>query len=102
MRWEEHVVRVGGRTNAYSILVGKPEDKTLSWRTRRRWDDNITNDLREITLEIVDWLLQDRGQWRALVNIVMNLRVPLKVSNFLTNWLIISFSRRTLLHGVSE
>jgi hypothetical protein len=64
--------------NAYRILVGKPEGKRPLGRPRRRWVDNIKMDLREIGWDGVDWieLAQDRDQWRALVNTVMNLRVP--------------------------
>jgi hypothetical protein len=64
--------------NAYRILVGKPEGKTQLGRPRRRWVDNIKMDLREIEWDGVNWidLAQDRDQWRALVNMVMNLRVP--------------------------
>jgi hypothetical protein len=64
--------------NAYRILVGNPEGKRLLGRTRRRWVDNIKMDLREIGWDGVDRndLAQDRDQWRALVNTVMNLRVP--------------------------
>jgi hypothetical protein len=60
--------------NAYRILVRKPEGK----RHRRRWEDNIKMDLREIGWGGMDWidLAQDRDQWRALVNMVMNLQVP--------------------------
>jgi hypothetical protein len=65
-------------TNAYKILVGKPERKTQLGRPRRRWDDNIRMDSREIWCERVDWmhLAQDRDQWRDLVNTVMNVQVP--------------------------
>jgi hypothetical protein len=58
--------------------VGKPEEKRLQGRPRRRWVDNIKSDLREIGGDGMDWidLAQDRDQWRALVNTVMNLRVP--------------------------
>jgi hypothetical protein len=65
--------------NAYRILVGKPEGKTQLGRQRRRWVDNIKMDLREIEWDGGDWieLAQDRDQWSALVNTVMNLRVPL-------------------------
>jgi hypothetical protein len=58
--------------------VGKPEGKRPLRRPRRRWVDSIKMDLREIGWDGTDWinLGQDRDQWRALVNIVMNLRVP--------------------------
>jgi hypothetical protein len=63
---------------AYMILVGKPGGKRPLGRPRRRWEDNVRMDLREIGWGGVDWidLAQDRDQWRALVNTVMNLRVP--------------------------
>jgi hypothetical protein len=66
------------KRNAYRILVGKPEGKRPLGRPRRRWVNNIKMDLREIGWGGVDWndLAQDRDQWRALVNMVMNLRVP--------------------------
>jgi hypothetical protein len=64
--------------NAYRILVGKPEEKRPLGRPRRRGENNIRMDLREIGWGGMDWfdLAQDRDQWRALVNTVMNLRVP--------------------------
>jgi hypothetical protein len=57
--------------------VGKPEGKRPLGRSRRRWVDNIEVDLRELGWDGVDWigLAQDRDQWRALVNTVMNLQV---------------------------
>jgi hypothetical protein len=60
-------------------------------------------DLREIGWEVMDWihLVQDRDQRRGLVETVINLRVPRKEGNFLTNWVTVSFSRRILIHGVS-
>jgi hypothetical protein len=78
MRWKGHVARMGGRRNAYRILLGMPEGKTPLGRPRRRWVDNIKMDLREIGWDGMDWtdLAQNRDQWRALVNAVMNLRVP--------------------------
>jgi hypothetical protein len=64
--------------NAYRILVGKPEGKRPLGRQRRRWVDNIKIDVRERGWDGVGWidLAQDRDQWRALVNTVMNRRVP--------------------------
>jgi hypothetical protein len=59
-------------------LVGNPEGKRPLGRPRRRWVDNIKIDLREIGRDGMDWidLAQDRDQWRALLNAVLNLRVP--------------------------
>jgi hypothetical protein len=78
MRWAGHVARMGNKRNAYRILVGKPEGKRPLRRPRRRWVDSIKMDLREIGWDGTDLidLAQDRDQWRALVNTVMNLRVP--------------------------
>jgi hypothetical protein len=66
------------KRNAYRLLVGKPEGKRPLGRSRRRWVDNIKTDLLERGWGGVDWigLAQDRDKWRALVNAVMNLRVP--------------------------
>jgi hypothetical protein len=63
---------------ACRILVGKPEGRRPFGRPRRRWVDNIKVDLRETGWDGMDWtdVAQDRDQWRALVNTVMNLRVP--------------------------
>jgi hypothetical protein len=59
-------------------LVGRPEGKRPLGRPRRRWEDNIKMDLREIVIDRANWirLAQDRVQWQAFVNMVMNLRVP--------------------------
>jgi hypothetical protein len=77
MRWAEHVAYIGEVRGAYNILVGRPEVRRPLGRPRRRWEDNIKMDLREIGSGNVDWihLAQDRDRWRALVNTVMNLRV---------------------------
>jgi hypothetical protein len=78
IRWAGHVTRMEEKRNAYRILVGKPEGKRPLGRPRRRWVDNIKMDVREIGWGATDWdsLAQDRDQWRALVNTVMNLWVP--------------------------
>jgi hypothetical protein len=72
------VVRMGEKRNAYRILVGIPERKRPLGRPRRRWVDNIEIDLREIGWDGMDCihLTQDKDQWMAFVNMVMNLRVP--------------------------
>jgi hypothetical protein len=78
MRWAGHVVRMGAGRGVYRVLVGRPEGKRPLGRPRRRWGNNIKMDLREIGIDGVNWiqLAQDRVQWRACVNTVMNLRVP--------------------------
>jgi hypothetical protein len=67
----------GRKRNAYRILVGKPEGQTIR-KTQTQMGDNIKIYLREIGWDDMDWidLAQDRDRWRALVNTVMNLRVP--------------------------
>jgi hypothetical protein len=69
---------MGEMRNTYSTLVRKPVGKRPLGRPRSRWEDNVIINLSEKGWEIVDWihLAQDRDQWRALVNTIMNLRVP--------------------------
>jgi hypothetical protein len=78
MRWARHVARKGEGRGVYRILVRKPEGKRPLGRPKRRWEDNIKADLQEVGCGGVDWigLVQNRDRWRALVNEVMNLRVP--------------------------
>jgi hypothetical protein len=68
----------GEKRNAYRLLVGKPEGKRPLGRPRRRWVDNIRMNLGEVGRGDVDWigLVKDRNRWRAVVNSVLNLRVP--------------------------
>jgi hypothetical protein len=72
------VARIGEGRSVYRLLVGRPEGKRPLGRPRRSREDNIKLDLREITIDGVNWiqLAQDRVQWRAFVNTVMNLQVP--------------------------
>jgi hypothetical protein len=86
--------------NAYRMLAGKPEGKRLLGRPRRRWVDNIKVDLKKIGLVSMDWfdLAQDRYQWKALVNKVMNLRVPQNAGKFLSSCITDGFSRRVQFH----
>jgi hypothetical protein len=78
IKWDGHVARMREKWNPYRILVGKPEGKRPLGRPRRRWVEHIRMDLGEVGWGGVDWigLAQDRNKWRALVNSVLNLRVP--------------------------
>ena len=78
LRWAGHVARMEQSKNAYRVLVGKPEGKRPLGRPRRRWEDNIKMDLREVGSDPGEWidLAEDREQLRAYIRAVMNLRVP--------------------------
>jgi hypothetical protein len=78
MWWAGHVARMGEGRGVYIVLVGRPESKRPLGRPRRRWEDNIKVNIREIGIDGANWiqLAQDRVQWRAFVNMVMNIRVP--------------------------
>jgi hypothetical protein len=104
IRWAWHVARMGEGRGVYRVVVGKPEGKRPLGRPRRRREDNIGMDLQEVGYGCEDWigLAQNRDRWRALVSAVRNLRVPQNTGNFLTSCKPVSFSRRTLLHGVSK
>jgi hypothetical protein len=77
-RWAGHGARMGEKRNAYRLLMGKPKGKRPLGRPRRRWVDNIRMDVGEVGWDDVDWigLAQNGNRWRALVNSVLNLRVP--------------------------
>jgi hypothetical protein len=68
----------GEGRGVYRVLVGRPEGMRPLGRPRCRWEDNIKMNLREIGIDGTNWiqLAQDRVQWRAFVNTLMNLRVP--------------------------
>jgi hypothetical protein len=78
MKWAGHVARMGEKRGAYWVLVGKPEGKRPIGKHRRSGEYNIKMDFQEVGCEGMDRidLAQDMNRWRALVNAVMNLRVP--------------------------
>jgi hypothetical protein len=78
MRWAGQVAFIRERGGAYRDLVGKTEGKRPLIRPRRRWEDHIKMDLQEVGCGGMDWtdLAQNRERWRAVVNAVVNLRVP--------------------------
>ena len=78
---------MGQKRGVYRVLARKPEGKRPLGRPRRRWDDNIRMDFLEVGCGGMDWidLSQERDRWRALVNAVMNLRVPYNAGNFSTS-----------------
>ena len=83
--------------NAYRVLMGKPEGKRPLGRPRRRWEDNIKTDLREVGCDPRDWIAlpEDRDQWRAYVRAVMNFRVPWKPSSIYICGLVAHAVRRS-------
>jgi hypothetical protein len=78
MRWVRHVARIRERIGVYRILVGKSEGNRTLGRPKRRWEDNIKMYVQEVGCGGMDsiQLVQGRDSWRALVNTVMNFRVP--------------------------
>jgi hypothetical protein len=79
MRWAGHVAIMGKGRGVYRVLVGGPEGERPLGRPRHRWEDNIKMDLREMGIDVANWIRLAQGrvlQWRAFVNTVTNLRVP--------------------------
>ena len=78
MRWVGLIARIGEKRGVYRVLVGKPEGKRPLGRPRHKWEGSIKRDLQEAGCGAMDWidLPQDRDRWQALVNAVINLRVP--------------------------
>jgi hypothetical protein len=78
MRWERKIACMGAKRRACRILVGKPKGRRPLGIPRHRWEDNIKMDFREIAWGGMDWidLAQDRDQWRAFMNTVVNIVVP--------------------------
>ena len=78
LRWAEPVARMEEGSSAFKILTGKPTGKRSLGRPRRRWEDNIRTDFKEIGISAGNRVdsAQDMNYWRALVNAAFNLRVP--------------------------
>jgi hypothetical protein len=88
----------------YRVLVGKPERKRPLGIPRSRWVDNNRTEIQDVECGYMDWIgpAQDIDSWRTLVSAVMNLLFLGNAGNFLTSCKPVSFSRRTLHHGVSK
>ena len=104
MRWVGHVACMGEERGVYRVLVGKLEGRRPLGRPGHRWMDIIRMDLQDVECGYMDWigLAHDGDRWWMLVSAVMNLRVLWNAGNFLTSCKPVSFSRRTLHHGVSK
>ena len=78
MGWVGYVARIGALRGEYRVLVGRPDEKIPLGRPRSRWKDNVKIDIEEVGCGSMNWigLAQDRDSWRAIVNVVINLRVP--------------------------
>ena len=76
LRWAGQVARMEESRRAFKTLTGEPTGKIPLWKPRRRWEDNIRKNLKEIGINSRNWVhsAQDRDYWRALVNVAFNLR----------------------------
>jgi hypothetical protein len=94
----------GRREACLGFWWGNLREKDHWGDVRRKCENNIRMDLQEVGCGGMDWigLAQDSDRWREIVNAVMNLRVPKNAGNFLNSYIPVSFSRKTLLHGVSR
>jgi hypothetical protein len=102
LKWAEHVARMGERRGAYRALVGKPEGRRPLERPRRRWDDNIKMDLREVGWggHGLDQSGSGYGQVASSCECGYEPSGSINAGNFLSSSGRVSFSGRTLLHGV--
>jgi hypothetical protein len=103
LRWAGHVARIGDKKNACRLFVGNPEGKRQLRRPRRVWMDNIRMYLGEVGWDDVDWIgvAQDRNMWRALVDALMNLRVPQNAGKLSSGLIIGGLSNSAQFHRVS-
>jgi hypothetical protein len=87
MRWAVRVARIGKGRGIYRVLVGRPESKRPLGSPRRKWENNMKMDLREIVIDEANWfeLAKDRAQRRDFVNTVWNFRVPYEIRIFFDN-----------------
>jgi hypothetical protein len=94
MRWEGHVAGLWNSRGAYGVFWGRSDRKGQLRRSRRRLEDNIKMDVQEVGWGGMGWiyLAQDMDKWCALVNAVMNIRVPYNEGDILTSWGCVGFS----------
>ena len=87
MKWAGHVARMGERRGVFRVLMRNPSERDHLENRRVDLEDNIKTDVQEVGCKGMDWLdlAQERDRWRALVNVVMNLRVPYIAGKFLSS-----------------